>query len=222
MADTVSTLVSKVQERFPDLVTATAIDYVNRAHRMVCAGIPKLARHKTDLSLTAGVTSYNLPADVVEVLVALYVSGPGSATCLLRTTQDELAERTPDWEFQTSATPQKFYVYGDNSALRQSELKLGLYPTPAASTSGTYPFVRCYVTEVKTLQSTDSLPEGLASYDVYLEGACYYAAQALRGPAVAQAYEARFVELLAICRDRWMRMQPQTPANRTYPLRRDK
>ncbi len=222
MPDTVNSIVSKLQERFADVPSSTAIDYVNRVHRELLGVMPEIGRHTQDIHLTAGNAEYGLPADTLEVAQVLYVQDATTASKLSRTSEDRLIEEQPTWEFDASGTPTEFYIQGDNLSSAVSQLAVFLHPAPNTSTSGTYPVLRAYITECKTLIGTDSLPEGLPSYDVYLEGASYYTAHALRGVADAAPYFQAYQSQLAFCRQRWTAMQPQTPQSRTYPIDRSK
>jgi hypothetical protein len=222
MPDTVNSIVSKVQERFADASSATVVDYINRVHREIISVIPEIARRVESINLVANNSIYGLPSDCLEVGQALYVTSSNSATKLIRTSQDRLVEEEPTWEFDAAAAPTHFYMQADVTNSAVSNLAIYLYPKPPTSTTSGYPILRCYITDCKTMVGTDSLPEGLASYDVYLEGASYYAANALRGPEIAMAYFQTFQNELAKCRQRWTSMQPQTPLGRTYPIDRSK
>jgi hypothetical protein len=223
MPDTVNSIVSKVQERFADAGSSSVIDYINRVHRGVVGIIPEVARHTQDITtLAAGNAAYDLPTDTLEVAQVLYVTDANTAVKLVRTNEDKLIEEQPTWEFDIADTPAQFYVQGNNTTSAVSSLSIYLYPKPDVTSSSGYPRLRCYITECKTLVGADSLPEGLATYDVYLEGACYYTADALRGPAEAAPYFQAFQAALSFCRQRWTAIQPQTPQSRTYPIDRTK
>lgn len=222
MPDTVNTIVAKVQERFADASSTAVTDTINRVHRDVIGAIPEIARHKEEINLTAGNPTYGLPADTLEVAQVLYVTNANTAAKLSRTSEDRLIEEQRTWEFDSAATPTEFYIQGDNTNSAVSNLALYLHPKPPTTTSSGFPILRCYLTECKTLVGGDSLPEGLASYDVYLEGASYYIAHALRGPAEAVPYFQAYQSEMALCRQRWTAMQPQTPQSRTYPIDRSK
>jgi len=224
MALTVSDIVTKVQERFADAISDTVVDYVNFVHRDLVSAIPEVARNIYDIHLQADRAKYGLPADTLEVALALYVTDPTTASKLARTSEDRLIEELPTWDFDASSIPTQFYVQGDNQDSPQSNAAIFLYPKPAtASDADTfYPRVRCYITECKPLLIDTELPEGLATHSLYLEGASYYAAHALRGPAMASPYWQSYQSQIAFCRHRWTSMQPQTPPTRTYPLDRSK
>lgn len=223
MPDTVNTIIAKVQERFADATSNAITDYINRVHRDVLSAIPELARHTFDITtVMSGTAQYDLPADALEVANVLYVTDANTATKLTRTSEDKLVEEQPTWEFDQADTPTQFYVQGNNTSSAVSNLTIYLYPTPSISSSSGYPRVRCYITECKTLIGTDSLPEGLASYGLYIEGACFYTANALRGPEQAAAYLQTYEAELALCRQRWTAMLPQTSQSRTYPIDRSK
>ena len=182
MPDIVNSIVGKLQERFADATSTTLLDYINRVHREVVGVIPEIARHTLDITtLAAGTAHYDLPADTIEVAQALYLSDANTAAKLVRTSEDKLIAEQPTWEFDSEDTPAQFYVQGNNTPSAVSSLSIYLYPKPDTSTSSGYPRLRCYITEYKSLTGTDSLPEGLASYDVYLEGASYYMSE--RKPA---------------------------------------
>jgi hypothetical protein len=222
MPDTVNTIVAKVQERFADASSTAVTDHINRVHRELIGVIPEIARHKELINLTAGNPIYGLPADTLEVAQILYVTDANTATKLTRTSEDKLIEEQPTWEFDAAAAPTQFYIQGDNTSSAVSQLAVYLHPKPASTTTSGFPIIHCYLTECKALAGTDSLPEGLASYDVYLEGASYYTAHALRGPGEATPYFQAYQAELAICRQRWTAMLPQTPQSRTYPIDRMK
>jgi hypothetical protein len=220
MPDTVNTIVAKVQERFADATSTAVIDYVNRVHRDVLGVIPETARRTEVINLVANQAGYALPNDTIEVALVLYVTDANTAAKLTRTSEDKLIEEQPTWEFDAAATPTQFFVQGDNTSQNGGNLTLYLHPKPPTTTTGGFPILRCYLSDCKTLVGADSLPEGLATYDVYLEGAAYYTAHALRGPSEAAAYWTSYQTELARCRQRWTAMQPQTPQSRTYPIDR--
>ena len=222
MPDTIGTISSLLRERFPDLSSARAEDYIIRVHREICGAIPEISRKSIDIDLTAGIGVYDLPADTLEVAHVIYAKDASTRSQVLRTTQDELGEKKPLWGFDPSGTPSLFYVQTELGLGVTSDLKITLYPKPDTTTTGGYPVLHVYITEVMPLATDDPLPEGLAGYGVYLEGASYYAAMALRDPDAAGTYLSLYQGQIEMNRDRWRRRVPQFQSDSTYPLNRRK
>lgn len=221
MPDTVQIITDLLQERFPDVLTSQAEAYINRVHRELCGHIPEISRTAENIPVIADQGSYNLPVDTLEIAHVLYIMD-GSAYQLLRTSQDEMGEKKPLWGFDPSGIPSLFYTQNRVNPSGTTELLLFVHPRPALSTGAVYPYLRVYITQPATMTGSDPLPDGLASYMVYLEGASYYAAQALRGAEAALPFLQLYQQQIEFNRDRWRRRMPQVPSDSTYPLNRRK
>lgn len=215
----VSDVVALLKSRFTDLTTNDAITYINMIHRELMGNIPEASKGALDIDIVANQASYSLSSDIVEV--QMVICRVGGSNKLNRTSEDILMEETPNWGSDAAGTPIEFYVVGDlgDPLTNDSTLKIVLHPKPAADlTAG----LRVYFTQVQTMIGTDTLPGGIATYRVYLEGASYLAMEAMRGPGTGGFYYQMYVNLINICAERWHKMIPQWPLISSYPINRTK
>lgn len=214
MAETVANIVTKLQLRFPDVPTTDAILYINAVHRTLCTQIPSLIWVTQTIVTSDNTDAYDLNADTIEISRVHYTGGTPSATTTLDpVSRDQLFASTPLWTQTTKSTP-NCYFWGDAVGTRVSDLKITIYPKPTGAGSLTV-----YSSVQQTLQSADSLPEGLATYDNYLEGASYYTAASLRGQKEALEYLPVWNMWTELNKSAWKTFEGQQPVEATFPYK---
>jgi hypothetical protein len=213
-------MVALLQERFPDVTTTSAISYINYVNKELGSVIPEIARESVTLNVTANQARYAITGENQEIDHVIWKTDASTSVKLLPTTQDELSSKQPDWPTQAAGTPERYYVQNDFLNTNKATLGITFVPKPSASTV-TYPFAVLYMSDTQILVGTDQLPDGLAAYMVYLEGASYLTAMALRSAAEAAPYWNMYVKLTKFNRRAWRRRMPQMQPDSTFPLLRD-
>ncbi len=179
MSYTIQQVISDVQRRFPDAPSASCLVWVNQIHREILATIPELRRDVLSQNVTAGVAEYNIVEPVFQVVQAEYWTSATTVIKLEATTVETLNEVEPGWRAETGV-PSQFYLTS-NQQSGNSEV-IGLFPIPNASTSGSYPMVKMYISELEAsdlVLGSPCLPT-LSSSQVYVEGLSFMVAQAIR------------------------------------------
>jgi hypothetical protein len=191
MAYTIQQVVTLVQRRMPDAQTSALVTYCNTVHRRLLSEIPELRMDTVSLNLVDGTSEYDIAEPVFQVQNVDYVTGAGAATKLAATTLEVLNATRPGWREDPAGTPQEFYL-SSNQLSGNSEV-IGLYPAPAESTSGSYPVLQMWISELQAadLGLSDTCLITLSSSQVYVEGASYYAALEIR-PQMAGAWKSNY------------------------------
>ena len=191
MADTITTIVGRVQNRLGDLVTTRGIDIANVVHREILSHIPELRRiphsSPTQISLTANTKEYSLTEEIMQVDYVHYRTSSSVATKLAEMGVEELNKIVADWRSAAAGTPTQFYLTAN--ATNGGASMIGFHPTPDTSTSAGYPIVEVFGSKAESsaLVAGDTISQLLPHSQVYTEGISYYAAHELR-PEAAMAY----------------------------------
>jgi hypothetical protein len=193
---TVQALVRALQKRFPDASDDRAIDAAIRAHEDVTLSSPRSEMPSADV--TIAVTTPNSEFTLTgldSVDDARYNGVP-----LTYKTVEQLRANNPGWRDAAAGVPENYYVIGGND---NGELRIGIYPKPAASSNllvwGPSARAAAWTTSNWTTQMISSLPGGAP---VYLAVASWHLALQLR-PAEAAYYELGRKEALVTAREQY-------------------
>ena len=210
---TVAQLTTQLRRVFNDATTTQIEDAINLAHERFILACPIAGRTVEQISVTAGTRNYALQAGVIEVLEVYWVTSASASKRLSQRTFDEIAV-TADAESRgypvlASATPASYHIQGDATTIKAGDLQIVLTPPPTPSTSGDYPKIHVYETVVKSLTSSDPLPDGPALTIWYRNEAAKNLAQELRPGRVGE-FKTQADELLPICQEYWHQLVPST------------
>lgn len=176
MPSTVTAIVSSFRTEgfYPDCPSAVAGALFEDVYREVLSTI-QIRNTTVSIPLVAGQREYDLSEDVFKVHEAYYEESSDASGwfVLEETSMDALVRLEKGWRaFTGDSRPLRYWtsstVDGDSG-----KPVLALDPVPPATTSGTYPRVRLYVTQYAPLTGSETVPSGLLSDDVYLYGMAY-------------------------------------------------
>lgn len=225
MSDLISTLTSDLQNVFPDATTARCERALNLAHADLVSRLPECARVAASINLVANTPTYDLAAGTTEVRVVYYQTATNVAVRLtlvhVQQLDHEFEVGGVPWQFQVSGTPTKYYIASGITSGQQSDIIIGLYPTPDTTTALGFPILKLGTTEIRTLASTDTIPEGLADgSNFYINRACYHLARELRTLEEAGGYMTLSQESLERCVTMFMLVPREADPRETLPTKR--
>ena len=189
MASTTTTIIATFRRKYPDCDTTTALEYLNKVLADLCRLLP-LYRDTEDITLSANSTpphsylDYALDEDIARIYGAEYWESSSSRRTLRNVADSALFQREPLWQSQDAGIPTRWYLTSSNAGAR----RIGFLPATNTATSGTYPFIRLYVTRVKTLTAGQTVPHGISNDDVFVHGMAYRWAQDTRPDQAAELY----------------------------------
>lgn len=162
-----------MRSSYPDCSAAHALELLNLAVRNLCRQIP-LYRNTTTFSITANTQEYTFGDTYNQVQQVFYETSATSRILLDYKSIQELDLDNPRWRYQSAGTPREYYITQTASSSPAGALKMGLFPTPDTSTSGTYPRIRVYFTETPSADfiTSDSSPQLLERPEVIIYEAC--------------------------------------------------
>ena len=214
MAITVQSIVDQARLRFKDLTEAQAVIYLNEVYRDVIFD-SRILVVQENVSITAGTREYVLSEKIVRCWSAMYVTSANnnSALNLIPVSSRELDANNPTWRYNVNGDPTDVYISVNSSGQKV----LGLYPTPATSTSGTYPRIELMVSKEASsdLTISDSLPEVIRDRSPWVWGICAKHSQ-LRYPeqfeqnnaTYLREYEAMKARIMGITADYQPQIRP--------------
>lgn len=196
---TVQALARALQKRFPDASDDRAIDAAIRAHEDVTLASPRSEMASSEVSISVTTPNFEFTLTGLDSVDDARYAG----VALTYKTVEQLRTTDPLWRTATAGNPSAYYVYGGNS---NGELKIGIYPKPAASGTlsvwGPSARAAAWTTSNWTTEVIAALPGG---GPVYLAVASWHLAIQLRPEAVAY-YAAGRQEALEMARDQYKRI----------------
>lgn len=172
MAEMYTTLVARVRETYPDCTTTLALSNLNLIVRQLCRTIP-LYRTSADVTLTADDPSYTLSDTVGQIDTVFYVTSATQRTQLEYVALDELNQDDSNFRLRDSGTPSRYYLTQTASSAPAGALEIGLDCPPDTTTSGGYPKLTIYYSEIPSadFSGSDSSPQALERPNVLVYGA---------------------------------------------------
>ena len=124
-----------------------------------------------DVSLTDGTREYQPSGLTTSLRInsAYYVTSATERHRISPVTVQELDDNHPTWRQDTDEGTPQLYYWRMPSSSDSSTPYVGFWPIPDTTTS-TYPKVTLYVSQATVLETTDELPVGMLSNEVYLYG----------------------------------------------------
>ena len=143
--------VIEIAKEHEDFDPQRALQLFNEAHVRILGECRLIPDTTTTVSLVAGQMEYAIANDVARIWDAIYYDSSNSFYPLKQTDESRLyyQEYGPGWEVVTPSKPTKYYERGGN---------IGLWPPPASSSTGGYPQVVLYYTQIDGLTLTSTLP----------------------------------------------------------------
>lgn len=171
MSENYTTLVACCRESYPDCSTTLALSYLNQIMRNLCRTIP-LYRTSAQISLTAATQEYSLSDTVGQIQQVIYESSTTGRRVLKHHPLDYLNQDDEVWRYRSDGEPNSYYVTETAASAPSGALKIGFDPTPITTTSGGYPIVTIYYSELPAdFVGADSSPQGLERPNVLVYGA---------------------------------------------------
>ncbi len=159
-------MVAQCRQHCPDLTVANAELLFNDIYREVMMDVDFTTEAVDSINLTAGTRLYNLPATSMQVHRVTIQTAASTFLSVSPADIGALDKKQPLWR-TVSATPalpiSQWYIDSD---------KLGLYPIPDTTTSGSYPVALVYSQKSPTaaLVSADVLPNSIPSIEPFMYG----------------------------------------------------
>lgn len=159
---TAQDVINEAKREFDGRSDEECLADLQAVHNELCWDF-KLIPSEDTINLTAGTSSYSMPADCARVYELRYrtSSTRSNFTRLIATEREELDELHNHWRGTNNGKPQYYYILGG---------LLYLYPTPDTSTSAGYPILEIDYSAITTLASGTDLPSSLFTYRAYVEG----------------------------------------------------
>lgn len=162
-----STILTRVQRRFPDITNAIALEYLNMVNRDAYAQWP-LRVEQFDAQTTLGEPLIPLRSDVAVVWTVEYVSSATAAPITLNPTETSfLEDEHYNWRGLSNSMPRQYAIEGEN---------LRVLPPPNLTATDGYPLLRVHLSRLPvdlTINdyTTPTLP---VNGNLYYTGICYY------------------------------------------------
>jgi hypothetical protein len=188
MAVTVASVLSLLQDMFPEITNAQAIAYVNDANNLILEAIPEMRQDSISVSVTAGTSAYSVNSSTFQIQYAQWTPTSGLSSKLSQITTTQLDSDVQAWRFASNAPPVNFYIT-TGIITAAPALEVGLYPPP--DTNGT--LVLYGSVQGADLTSGDSLPPSYPDRLTHAYGAAYFASVVFRFGSSA-AYWSLFVQ----------------------------
>lgn len=168
----VSEVVSEMRRKYPACDPTRALELFNKVYREF-ATRSQIRNSTLSITLTASTAEYDLSSAVYMIHEAYYEesSNPSDWTPLKERSLDEYITKRWGWR-QTQGSSSKPVEYYTTSAENSntSKARVGFWPVPDTSTSGTYPRVRLYVTTIIDLITSDTVPPQVVNTNLFVYG----------------------------------------------------
>lgn len=205
MPETVEKMIADVRGTFPDASPDIVLDCLNTIHQELCLEFPVETATYT-VNVQSGVGEYDIDDTVAWIRAARYMESADSWQSLSPTNADEMDSSNAGWRWDTpSGIPSSIYIDGG---------KVGLYPIPDSTTSGTYPKVEIVATVYTELAFDSVLPDTVRTRSAWVNGARMLIAHMMdrdRAGDYAVLYERSIAQLARMLgrRNRHHRRVPQ-------------
>jgi hypothetical protein len=193
---------------------AVLLDFINEAQRET-VNLTGLAAKTTQYVLTAGVTYYSLPTDLLLINQVYFTDSRLNTLGLEQKSQRSLYDNNPMWE-RNSGTPISYWV--SNSTLPQNQqsapLRISYIPIPTRTSTGTVTI--WYDATVSDLSADADVPfdnrSNLYPYHMGLAYHVIYRIKLIQGQVEeAAAYQKLYISSVDVMKGRFSQMPDYRP-----------